>query len=166
MIIVLQLIIAFFIGILSLVMIFRFMNLVLKRFYQFEDKNLAFSIFQSGIIMSCAMILSSIIDPATNAIRMLNPSSDFQLEPMIHSLGFVFVFIIIGIIITILTVFFALLSIFFLTHIDEIQELKNNNIAVAILTISFILGLSLIINDYVGSLCEMIIPYPSVLNIN
>jgi uncharacterized membrane protein YjfL (UPF0719 family) len=85
---------------------------------------------------------------------------------MIHSLGFVFVFIIIGIIITILTVFFALLSIFFLTHIDEIQELKNNNIAVAILTISFILGLSLIINDYVGSLCEMIIPYPSVLNIN
>jgi uncharacterized membrane protein YjfL (UPF0719 family) len=53
-----------------------------------------------------------------------------------------------------------------LTHIDEIQELKNNNIAVAILTISFILGLSLIINDYVGSLCEMIIPYPSVLNIN
>ena len=164
-IILLQYILAFAIGIFSLFMIYKLMNYFLKRMYHLEDKNLSFAIFQSGIILSCAMILSSVIDPAINVIRIMNPSDQVIIESLIHSIGFVVLFVLIGITTTIVTVVSGLISIFLLTKIDEIEEIKNNNIAVAILTISFIIGISMIIDNYVGGLCEMLIPYPEVLNI-
>ena len=42
----------------------------------------------------------------------------------------------------------------------EGEEIKNNNIGTALITIAIVLGLSIIMDDYVGSLCEALIPYP------
>jgi uncharacterized membrane protein YjfL (UPF0719 family) len=46
-----------------------------------------------------------------------------------------------------------------------LEQIKANNIATAIITVAFILGLSIIMDEYVGHLCEALIPYPSVLEI-
>jgi uncharacterized membrane protein YjfL (UPF0719 family) len=54
---------------------------------------------------------------------------------------------------------------FQLTHINEWQEIKNNNIPTALISAALILGMSLIMDDYIGHLCEALIPYPSVLQI-
>jgi uncharacterized membrane protein YjfL (UPF0719 family) len=52
-----------------------------------------------------------------------------------------------------------------MTHTNEWEELKNNNIAIAIISAAVILGLAFIVDDYVGHLCEIIVPYPDVLQI-
>jgi uncharacterized membrane protein YjfL (UPF0719 family) len=49
-----------------------------------------------------------------------------------------------------------------LTKIDEGQEIKNNNIAVALITAAIIVGLSIIVDEYVGIVCEALIPYPQI----
>jgi uncharacterized membrane protein YjfL (UPF0719 family) len=45
------------------------------------------------------------------------------------------------------------------------EELKNNNTATALITAAFVLGISIVLRDYVGHLCESLVPYPEVLNI-
>jgi uncharacterized membrane protein YjfL (UPF0719 family) len=49
-----------------------------------------------------------------------------------------------------------------LTKIDEGQEIKNNNISVALITAAVVIGLSIIVDEYVGILCEALIPYPQI----
>ena len=48
----------------------------------------------------------------------------------------------------------------FITPIDEFTELKNNNIAVALIVGSIIITLSLLTNNGVTLLIESFIPYP------
>jgi uncharacterized membrane protein YjfL (UPF0719 family) len=54
---------------------------------------------------------------------------------------------------------------FQLTHVNEWEEIRNNNIATAIISAALILGLALIMKDHVATVCEMLIPYPQVLQI-
>ena len=53
----------------------------------------------------------------------------------------------------------------YITHVNEWQEIKSNNIPTALISAALILGLSLIIKDNVSSVCEMLVPYPEVLHI-
>ena len=53
-----------------------------------------------------------------------------------------------------------------LTDINEGEEIKNNNIAVALITAAIIVGLSIIVDEYVGILCEALIPYPQLPTFN
>jgi uncharacterized membrane protein YjfL (UPF0719 family) len=52
-----------------------------------------------------------------------------------------------------------------MTHVQEWEELKKNNTTIALISAAVIVGLSLIVDNYVGLLCEVIVPYPDVLNI-
>jgi len=54
---------------------------------------------------------------------------------------------------------------FQLTKINEWEEIKNNNIPTAIISAALIVGLSIIMKDHVATVCEMLIPYPEVLQI-
>jgi hypothetical protein len=40
-----------------------------------------------------------------------------------------------------------------------------NNIPTALISAALIVGMSLIMDDYIGHLCEALIPYPSVMQI-
>ncbi len=59
----------------------------------------------------------------------------------------------------------GILVLFQLTHVNEWEEIRNNNIATAIISAALILGLALIMKDHVATVCEMLIPYPQVLQI-
>jgi uncharacterized membrane protein YjfL (UPF0719 family) len=59
----------------------------------------------------------------------------------------------------------GILILFQLTHVNEWEEIRNNNIATAIISAALILGLTLIMKDHVASVCEMLIPYPQVMQI-
>ena len=49
-----------------------------------------------------------------------------------------------------------------MTRVNEGEEIKNNNMGTAVITIAIIIGLAIIMDDYVGSLCEALIPYPAI----
>jgi uncharacterized membrane protein YjfL (UPF0719 family) len=59
----------------------------------------------------------------------------------------------------------GILVLFQLTHVNEWEEIRKNNIASAIISAALILGLSMMMKDQVAAVCEMLIPYPEVVTI-
>ena len=165
-IIIFQLIIAFVIGFIGLFIIHRIVTGFLVRNYQIDVvDNISLSIFQVGIIFSGTLILSSIVDPAVNAIRLLNPEGIVSLSAMGTALGYMVLFAIIGISTTLLVITGGLVCIFQMTKINEIEEMKNKRINSSLVAASLIIGISYIVSSYCGLFCESLIPYPEVLQI-
>jgi uncharacterized membrane protein YjfL (UPF0719 family) len=161
-IIFIQFLLAFSIGIISLFIIYRTTNYLMKNRYGVEEKNTAFAVFQAGIILSGSFILSSVVNPAVNAIRFLNQNNEIDFQSVAVSLGYVALFALIGIFCTMMVIGGGLFTLFQMTHVNEGEEIKNNNIGTAVITIAVIIGLAIIMDEYVGSLCEALIPYPAI----
>ena len=159
-IIFIQFLLAFAIGIVALFIIYKSFNFIMKKKYGVQENNMAFSIFQAGIILSGSLILSAIINPAVNAIRFFNQTPTIDFQTIAVSFGYVLLFSLIGIFCTMMVIGGGLFTLFQMTHINEGEEIKYNNIGTALITIAIVLGLSIIMDDYVGSLCEALIPYP------
>ena len=117
-IVIIQTIVAYFIGIMSLVMVNNILNGYLRRKFQISERNLAYGILQIAIILATAMILSSVIDPGVNAIRLLN-QGDQSFTKMAISVGYVFLFMLIGITFTFLTIASSVFALFQMTHVNE-----------------------------------------------
>jgi hypothetical protein len=83
---ILQLVLAFGIGISALFALLKIFKFMMKTIYKIEEDNQAFAVFQTGIILSGAMILSSILSPALNAIRFLNPNNQFNFSQNTESI--------------------------------------------------------------------------------
>ena len=161
-IIFIQFLLAFSIGIGSLFIIYRTTNYLMKNRYGVEEKNTAFAVFQAGIILSGSFILSSVVNPAVNAIRFLNQNNEIDFQSVAVSLGYVALFALIGIFCTMMVIGGGLFTLFQMTHVNEGEEIRNNNIGTAVITIAIIIGLAIIMDEYVGSLFEALIPYPAI----
>jgi len=163
---IIQFLLAFGIGISSLFVLYRIIRYFMMKLYKIEKNNNAFAIFQVGIIISGSFILSSIISPALNATRFLNPDNNYTLQSLLNTYGYITMFVFIGFFCAILVIASGLFVLFHLTDINEGEEIKNNNIAVALITAAIIVGLSIIVDEYVGILCEALIPYPQIPTFN
>ncbi|MEY3593021.1 MAG: hypothetical protein RLZZ38_2015 [Bacteroidota bacterium] len=165
-IIIFQLLIAFILGFTGLFIIHRVVTGFLVRNYQIDDTdNISLSVFQVGVILSGALILSAIVDPAVNAIRILNPEGTLNMSNMGSALGYIALFAIIGIVSTFLVITGGLVTIFQMTKVNEIEEMKAKRINSSLIAAALIIGISYIVSDYCGHLCEAMIPYPEVLQI-
>ncbi len=163
---IIQFLLAFGIGISSLFVLYRIIRYFMMKIYKIEKNNNAFAIFQVGIIISGSFILSSIISPALNATRFLNPDNNYTLQSLLNTYGYITMFVFIGFFCAILVIASGLFVLFHLTDINEGEEIKNNNIAVALITAAILVGLSIIVDEYVGILCEALIPYPQLPTFN
>ena len=103
-IIFIQFLLAFSIGIASLFIIYRTTNYLMRKRYGVEEKNTAFAIFQAGIVLSGAFILSTVVNPAVNAIRLLNQNNEIDIQSILVSLGYVALFALIGIFCTMMVI--------------------------------------------------------------
>jgi hypothetical protein len=164
-IIIIQVIVAFLSGLSSLFLLYRLLNYFMRKRFQIEEANTAFAIFQVGILLSGSLILSSVLSAAINAIQFLNQSGDLNIQTLMVSLAYVFVFVIIGIVFTLAVIAAGVFIFFQLTQINEWDQIKLNNIPTSLIAAALILGLSMIMDDYIGHLCEALIPYPAVLQI-
>ena len=162
MYILLQSVIAFTIGVVSLFLVYKIMNIYLKRTFGIAEVNTAYATLQVGILLATALLISSVEGPGMNAIRFLNQDS-VSSNTVITSLGYVIMFLIIGIIFSFIVVAGGIVVLFQLTHVNEWEEIKKNNIPTALISAALILGLAIIMKDHVASVCEMLIPYPEVL---
>lgn len=165
-IVILQLVIAFVMGFLGLFIIYRVVTGFLVRNYQIDETdNLSLSVFQVGVILSGTLILSAIVDPAVNAIRLLNPEGTINMSSMGTAFGYITLFAVIGIIATFLVITGGLLAIFQMTKVNEIEEMKAKRVNSSLIAAALIIGISYIVSAYCGHLCEAMIPYPDVLQI-
>ena len=164
-IIVIQVLVAFGAGLASLSLLYRILNTIMKKRFQIEEANTAFAIFQVAILLSGSLILTSVLSAAVNAIQFLNQGSQFSFSSFATSFLYVLAFILIGLLFTLLVIFTSMAAFFQLTQINEWEQIKLNNIPTALISSALILGMSLIMDDYIGHLCEALIPYPSMLQI-
>ena len=161
----LQSTLAFFIGVTSLFLVYKLLNIYLKKVFKIDTINNAYATLQAGIVLSTALLISSIIGPGLNAIRFLNQDA-ITIQTVAGSMGYVMMFLVIGMIFSFVVIAGGVLVLFQLTHVNEWEEIRNNNMATAIISSALILGLALIMKDHVASVCEMLIPYPQVLKIH
>ncbi len=109
-------------------------------------------------------MVRSIIGPGMNAFRFIN-QSEVNFSTVSTSLGYVMMFLIIGILFSMLVIAGGILVLFQLTHVNEWDEIRKNNIASAIISVALILGLSMMRKDQVAAVCEMLIPYHEMVTI-
>ncbi|MFM2207963.1 MAG: hypothetical protein RL213_1938 [Bacteroidota bacterium] len=162
--ILLQAVIAFIMGVSSLFLVYKLLNIYLKRVFKIVDINTAYATLQVGILLSTALLIAAIVGPGMNAIRFIN-QNDINFNTVSTSLGYIIMFLLIGMIFSMVVIAGGIIVLFQLTQVNEWEEIKNNNIATALISAALILGLALIMRDHVSSVCEMLVPYPEVLNI-
>ncbi|MBL6729829.1 MAG: hypothetical protein ACON5K_05230 [Bacteroidia bacterium] len=164
-IVIIQTALAFFLGISSLILVYKLINRYISSKVSLESNNQSFGIFQAGLIISTALILSSVINPAINAIRIVSVGS-FDLMLAMKSMAYVLIFFAIGVLFTLIIVGSGVFALFRMTSVDEWVELSNDNKAIAFISAAILIGLALIMDQYIGHLCEIIVPYPKVFQIN
>ena len=163
--IIIQVLIAFTAGLTALFLMYKSMNLFMKKKFQIEESNSAFAILQVGILISTSFIMASVLTAAVNAVQFLNTGSTVELNNILTSLTYIIVFILIGMLFTFVVIFSSIFIFFQLTQINEWEQIKLNNIPTSLISAALILGLALIMDDYIGHLCEALIPYPDVIQI-
>ena len=162
--ILIQALLAFSIGMASLFTVYKVLESYLKKQFEVTELNMAFSVFLTGILLATANLLSSVVSPAMNAIRFLTQDS-LSVAAVASSALYIISFLLIGLIASLLVTWGGVTIFFQVTKVDEMEELKKNNAATALVTAAFVLGISIVLRDYVGHLCESLVPYPEVLNI-
>lgn len=162
--IIIQSVVAFATGIISLYLVYRLLHSYLKRLFGLEEINQAYAIFKAGVLISTSLLMASVISPGINAIRFLNQGG-ISSASISSSAGYVLIFMLIGMIFSFMVIGAGVLVLFQLTHINEWEEIRRNNIATAIISSALIVGLAIIMKDHVAGVCEMLIPYPSLMQI-
>ena len=136
---------------------------ILRRvFFKQNDlsgKDMAFTVLTAGLVLSIGLILSEILPQITQVVRVLttqNENPDYTTIVQYSAL-----YLTIGFVITLLinTAVFGLFSL--LTKgIREYEEIKKNNLAVAIIVSVTIISITLIVKESVAVLISALLPYP------
>lgn len=162
--ILIQSAVAFFTGIVSLYLVYRLLHTYLKRVFRLSEMNAAYATFKAGVLLAASLLMSSVIGPGINAIRFLNQAG-VSSSSISSSLGYVLIFMVIGMLFCFLVIGAGIVILFQLTQVNEWEEIRRNNLPVAIISAALILGLSIIMKDHVAGVCEMLIPYPALMQI-
>jgi len=156
-----ELLLALIFGLLTIYLCIRVINtLILKIdfFRLVREGNIAVALFE-GVLVLCALILvENSILPAVDALRtMVLATGGFHVNMLLISFGYFMLFYIISLAFSLI-----LLSVCFYVFIkatkdvDELKEIKNNNIAVTLVISVVMVGITMFIrpsfNNFIGSL--------------
>jgi uncharacterized membrane protein YjfL (UPF0719 family) len=156
--------VAFLTGIASLYLMYRLLHAYLQKVFKLEAMNTAYATFKAGVLLATSMLMASVIGPGINAIRFLNQAG-VNTGTISSSVGYVLIFILIGMLFSFLVIGAGIVVLFQLTRVNEWEEIRRNNVPTAIISAALIVGLAFIMKDHVASVCEMLIPYPAIMQI-
>lgn len=133
-----------------------------KKKYDINQNNQAFGIFTACILFSVGYMVSGVIQPLLSLFRILSTRDNSTFHLLITFMGYGALYILMAYVTALLVCWLGMLIYDYITPIDEITELKNNNLAVALVVGSIIITLSLMTHDGVSLLIESFIPYPEM----
>jgi uncharacterized membrane protein YjfL (UPF0719 family) len=163
---VIQLLLSLVIAIVFIYSGFRFFHKRIKSINEIEElknNNIAVAILNASIILSLVIMVKNAIEPAITVFSMTlrNPNATFN--SFLQMAGIMLVQIIVAGIIAYIAIYVAIHLYTHLTKdIDELAEIKNNNIAVSIVLGVVIISISLIMQQGIKSILDALIPFPSV----
>ena len=149
------------IGIFILALTYKLVQWVGQRYYGILDFNLAYSIFTAAIILSVGIMVEGIIDPLISSFRLMsNVESSLLFSLKFFGVGAMYIAIAYT-----AAVLIGLISTFLyskVTPINEFEEIRNNNVGVALIVSSIIVTLTIFSKDGVKLLIEALVPYPEL----
>lgn len=149
------------IGIFILALTYKIVQWVGRKYYRIQEFNLSYSIFMSAIIIAVGIMISGIVQPLISSFRLLNKQTDsFTLAFKYLGTGAIYIAIAYT-----ATILIGLISTFLyskLTPIDEFEEIRKNNVGVALIISSILITLTILTKSGVILLIEAIVPYPQL----
>lgn len=150
-------------GVLILFLTYVIVNRLIKRKYEIKDDNVAYAIFTASILFSVGYTVSSVIEPLTSTLRLFIAHTESVGSIIGNVLKYFAVFFLISTIIAlVINVIGISLFTVMTTKIEEFDEIKKNNIAVALITGAIIVVLTLFTKDGILFLLDSIVPYPEL----
>ncbi len=142
---------------------FKLLKYIFFRKNIFLMENTSFLVFSSGIILSVGIILSTIL-PSISSLTQIaitqNDSIPFG-DVILYSTLYLFIGFIMALLVNLSTfVLFSILT----KSINEFEEIKNNNVPIAILLVSILIAMTLIIKNSIAILISTMVPYQEVFN--
>ncbi len=123
--------------------------------------NVALGIFGGAVVISVLLLVQTSIDPAVSSLQVLvTGTAEITVFMVLKSLGFFLLFYVISTAISMILLFLA--TNFYMlatTKVDEITEMKNGNIAVAVMLSCVILAMTLFIRPSVGRFLSSLVNY-------
>ena len=163
---VLQLVLSLAVGIVFIYVGFKFFHNRIKAINEIEElkkNNIAVAILNASIILALVLMVKNAIEPAITVFSMTlrNPNATFV--SFIQMAGIMLVQIIVAGLIAYISIYLAINLYTYLTKdIDELGEIKNNNIAVSIVLGIVIISISLLMQQGIKSILDALIPFPSI----
>ena len=160
-----ELALSILIGILSLYVIHYLILKIYKKKTNDENpyQNLSFLIFLSGILFSIGYLMSGIMTPLSSALDMLSNGQTSSFDVLFSFTKYIGIFsflgLLIGAIINYLTyLIFSTLT----TKLNELEEIKNGNVGVAILVSVIAITMAAFCKEPFLIVLEYFIPYPEI----
>jgi uncharacterized membrane protein YjfL (UPF0719 family) len=164
---ILQLLITILIGTIVLYSSYKLIEKYLRKKHEIEINNTAYGILCSSILFSVGYLISGIKDPIINSIDLIQRNPDFSGSIIFEGLKFSGLFLTISIlIIWIITVLSIYLFTIMTKEVEEFKEIKNNNVAVSLITAAIVITISLMVKPSLFLILESFVPYPDMPTIN
>ena len=163
---VLQLIFSLAVGTVFIYVGFKFFHNRIKAINEIEElkkNNIAVAILNASIILALVIMVKNAIEPAISVFSMTlrNPNATFI--SFLQMAGIMLVQIIVAGLIAYISIYLAINLYTYLTkEIDELGEIKNNNIAVSIVLGIVIISISLLMQQGIKSILDALIPFPTI----
>ena len=163
---VLQLVLSLAVGIVFIYVGFKFFHNRIKAINEIEElkkNNIAVAILNASIILALVIMVKNAIEPAISVFSMTLRNPDATFISFLQMAGIMLVQIIVAGLIAYISIYLAINLYTYLTKdIDELGEIKNNNIAVSIVLGIVIISISLLMQQGIKSILDALIPFPSI----
>ncbi|HOJ64168.1 MAG TPA: DUF350 domain-containing protein [Spirochaetota bacterium] len=145
---------------------FKIFNLLTKdidEIKELKSNNLAISILMAAFIFAIMLIIKAAIEPANSALGFVLADSKATALTIIFVIIRIILFFILAGVIAFVVIWISMNIFVFLTKkIDEFAEIKNKNIAVAIILAILILSLAIMIDHSITAILNGLIKTPEL----
>jgi uncharacterized membrane protein YjfL (UPF0719 family) len=162
-----QMLLALSFGLLTVFITLKVVNNIILKVNFFDlvkNGNIALAILEGVLIFCVLFLVETSILPSVDALRtMILAYQTFTIQMFLISFGYFLLFYVISLIfsyILIISAFYVFISA--TAKLDEIQEIKNNNISVAVLVGAVLLSVTLYIRPSLGNLVHSFVDYRSL----
>ncbi len=159
---IIQIISALSCGVVILFITFRLLSWYGKHKLKIEATNMAYQIFIGGLTFSIGFIVSGVIQPILSAYRILSDSHMGTTDLTLSFLLYGGIYIATSYVLSVFVILTGIGIFTYLTPMNELKQIKENNIGVSIILISIIMVLALMSKDGILLFIESIVPYPEL----
>jgi uncharacterized membrane protein YjfL (UPF0719 family) len=143
--------------------LFQHLTVRINEAQELRDNNIAVAVLSGGYILSLGLIVKSALGPLLQTVYLMTYGDQFTAWEILSRAGFMVLQVLAALLIAVLALLAGLGIFSRLTrHLDQIAEIRKNNIAVAIVMAVTLVTFALFIEEGVASLLQAIVPAPPI----